>query len=231
MKVRNMRFHQGMHDGRMGRGAGRGMGRAMEPVFIAAQGMAADMPVTGGRRGRGGRSGKRIFANGGMRLILLALIDRQPSYGYELIKAIETACAGAYIPSPGVLYPTLSLLEDQQLIEQADDASGARKIYRITPAGQTELTAQRDWVDLLFAQLSSVNVATPTSSFDKIVTQMRSLKAMLRGRLVSQSVSTAQVDQVSEVLQQAGEQIRQILVSSPAQAPATTAQGQQGEKA
>src|SRR3982751_4377356 len=66
-----------------------------------------------GGHGRGGRSGlARFFAQGDLRLVILHLIAEKPRHGYELIKAIEERVAGAYSPSPGVVYPTLTLLEE-----------------------------------------------------------------------------------------------------------------------
>jgi Transcriptional regulator PadR-like family len=70
--------------------------------------------VRGGRRGfgRGGRGGGRIFGPGDLRLVLLSLIGEQPRHGYELIKAVEDLFGGGYSPSPGSVYPILTLLEE-----------------------------------------------------------------------------------------------------------------------
>ncbi len=71
----------------------------------------------GGGRGRGGR--RRMFDAGELRLVLLKLIADQPRHGYDLIRAIEELTHGAYAPSPGVVYPTLTMLQDMGLIEEA----------------------------------------------------------------------------------------------------------------
>ncbi|MGR2599624.1 WzyE family oligosaccharide polymerase, partial [Salmonella enterica] len=73
-----------------------------------------------------------------MTWVLLALVARKPSHGYELIKAIEEASSGLYVPSPGVIYPTLTLLEEQDFLEPLTTGNG-RKSYRITAAGEGEL--------------------------------------------------------------------------------------------
>src|ERR671912_2565602 len=70
----------------------------------------------GGRRGRRGR---RMFESGELRLVLLKLIADEPRHGYDLIRAIEDLTGGEYAPSPGVIYPTLTLLQDMGLIEEA----------------------------------------------------------------------------------------------------------------
>lgn len=90
-------------------------------------------------RERGGR-GPRVFAPGDLKLMLLALIADQPCHGYDLIRQIEALFDGAYSPSPGVIYPTLTFLEESELIQ--GDADGGKKRYRITSAGQQFLTEQ-----------------------------------------------------------------------------------------
>nr|WP_314575146.1 PadR family transcriptional regulator [uncultured Pseudomonas sp.] len=90
-------------------------------------------------RERGGR-GPRVFAPGDLKLLLLALIADQPCHGYDLIRQIESLFDGAYSPSPGVIYPTLTFLEESELI--TGDAEGGKKRYQITPAGQQFLVEQ-----------------------------------------------------------------------------------------
>ncbi|MHC3125880.1 PadR family transcriptional regulator [Brevundimonas sp. GN22] len=88
-----------------------------------------------GGRMRGGRGGGgRLFEHGAMRWLLLSLIGQKPSHGYELIKAIETRMAGVYAPSPGVIYPSLSLLEDMGAVSISTE--GGKKLYAITEEGQ-----------------------------------------------------------------------------------------------
>jgi DNA-binding PadR family transcriptional regulator len=90
-------------------------------------------------RERGGR-GPRVFAPGDLKLLLPALIAEQPCHGYDLIRRIETLFDGAYSPSPGVIYPTLTFLEESELI--AGDAEGGKKRYTITDAGRLFISEQ-----------------------------------------------------------------------------------------
>ena len=90
-------------------------------------------------RERGGR-GPRVFAPGDLKLLLPALIAEQPGPGYDLIRRIETLFDGAYTPSPGVIYPTLTFLEESELI--AGDSEGGKKRYTITDAGRLFLSEQ-----------------------------------------------------------------------------------------
>jgi len=90
-------------------------------------------------RERGGR-GPRVFAPGDLKLLLLALVAEQPCHGYDLIRQIEGMFDGAYSPSPGVIYPTLTFLEESEWI--SGDAQGGKKRYSVTVAGREALTEQ-----------------------------------------------------------------------------------------
>ncbi|RUQ46254.1 PadR family transcriptional regulator [Corynebacterium pseudodiphtheriticum] len=90
-------------------------------------------------RERGGR-GPRVFAPGDLKLLLPALIVEQPCHGYDLIRQIESLFDGTYSPSPGVIYPTLTFLEESELI--TGDTEGGKKRYTITDAGRLFLSEQ-----------------------------------------------------------------------------------------
>ncbi|WP_138472882.1 SIP domain-containing protein [Poseidonocella sp. HB161398] len=97
------------------------------------------MDGPGGRGGKGhGRRGRRAFDNGTLRLLILQLVAEQPRHGYEIMTELEARTAGAYRPSPGVLYPNLASLEEEGLIA-SEAAGGRRKLCRITPLGQEHL--------------------------------------------------------------------------------------------
>ena len=105
------------------------------------------------RHGRrfGGRRGHRLFDYGELRLLALAMIAGQPRHGYELMKAIEDRMGGSYSPSPGVIYPTLSWLEDMGYAAVESEAVG-RKRYRITGEGEAFLAANRPAVEALLSR-------------------------------------------------------------------------------
>jgi len=104
----------------------------------------------------GGRGRRRVFDGAELRLVLLALIGEQPRHGYDLIKAIEERTGGGYAPSPGVIYPTLTMLEDMgQIAEQA--AEGAKRLFAITDAGKIEIGEQAELIEALFARLDGLN--------------------------------------------------------------------------
>jgi DNA-binding PadR family transcriptional regulator len=84
--------------------------------------------------GRGGRGGGRALGHGDLRPVVLALIGERPRHGYDLIRAIEEKFAGAYSPSPGAVYPLLTMLEEEGLIEGR--AEGAKKLFTLTADGE-----------------------------------------------------------------------------------------------
>ncbi len=96
----------------------------------------------------------RMLAQGDLRLLALALIAEQPRHGYEIIKVLEDKTGGWYAPSPGVVYPTLTYLEEAGYVTvQAD---GAKRLYTITTEGRAYLEENRDFVDALLERLEAV---------------------------------------------------------------------------
>jgi DNA-binding PadR family transcriptional regulator len=109
-----------------------------------------------GTRGDGGdmmRAG-RMLAQGDLRLLALALIAEQPRHGYEIIKVLEERTEGWYAPSPGIVYPTLTYLEEAGYVTA--QADGAKKLYSITGEGSTYLEGNRAFVDAVLERLDAV---------------------------------------------------------------------------
>lgn len=119
--------------------------------FGAGDGEAWNRRARGG--GRGQRRG-RMFGQGELRLVLLKMIADQPRHGYELIKAIEEMTAGSYAPSPGTVYPTLSLLEDEGAIREVAGGDEPRKAFEATEQGKAELEERKEEADTLIERLS-----------------------------------------------------------------------------
>ena len=137
------------------RGHRHGWDEGLAPLGAIARGRADQ----GGWAGFAGaaRSGRRRFYDGGeLRLLLLKLIEEKPRHGYDLIRAIEERTGGVYVPSPGVIYPTLTMLTDMALIaEQASE--GQRKQFEITPAGIAYLAERNAEVAALLARLDAIS--------------------------------------------------------------------------
>jgi DNA-binding PadR family transcriptional regulator len=112
----------------------------------------------GGGMGRGGRGGPgdmfragKMLADGDLKLITLALLAQTPRHGYDIIKALEEKSSGFYVPSPGVVYPTLTFLEEAGYAVSA--AEGAKKVFSITEEGQKHLDENRDLVERVLEQI------------------------------------------------------------------------------
>ena len=92
-------------------------------------------------RGRGrGRGRRRPLDHGDLRLLILKLVDEAPRHGYDLIREIETRTGGAYVPSPGVIYPALEALLDLGWVEA--ETEGMRRLFRTTAEGKAQLEAE-----------------------------------------------------------------------------------------
>lgn len=157
-----------------------------------------------GRHGRGGRMG-RFFDHGDLRLVVLALLGEKPRHGYELIKAIEDRLGGAYSPSPGVIYPTLTMLEEigQAQVETTD---GNRKLYALTEAGRTELAANKPAIDALFARMDEAGSLFGGPA-PQIMRAMSNLKLALKLKLGSGQLSEEQIQRMVAAIDQAAQQI------------------------
>ncbi|WP_246750287.1 PadR family transcriptional regulator [Martelella lutilitoris] len=137
-------FHQHGHAMRfaMGRGPDHGAGRGGR----------------GGGHGFGGEDGGgrigRFLGQGRIRFLVLQLIADEPRHGYDIIKAIEELSGGFYSPSPGVIYPTLSFLEDGGYV--AVSADGNKKSYAITEAGRAYLEAEAPEAEMAVKALKAV---------------------------------------------------------------------------
>jgi DNA-binding PadR family transcriptional regulator len=103
--------------------------------------------------GGGFRTGRKL-ASGELQLVLLALLADRPSHGYELIKALEERSGGFYVPSPGMVYPALTWLEEVGYASVTAD--GAKKLYTITAAGRDYLDENRETADTMLAQLERI---------------------------------------------------------------------------
>jgi DNA-binding PadR family transcriptional regulator len=113
---------------------------------------------SGGPAGFGGESDGmprgRKFSSDDLQLLLLALLQGHPSHGYELIKALETRSNGFYAPSPGMVYPALTYLEELGYVTVQSE--GNRKRYALAEAGESYLATHRERAESMLARLSEI---------------------------------------------------------------------------
>ena len=171
----------------------------------------SDAFAGGGHRGRGGRGGgrPRVFDSGEMRLVLLALITEQPRHGYDLIRAIEARTGGAYAPSPGVVYPTLTLLLDAGLAEERE-AAGTRKLVAITDQGRALLVEREADVRVALARLDTLATITEKTDAAPIRRAMQNLKLALHNRLTDEGADKATLLDVAALIDEAASKIERL---------------------
>ena len=172
-------------------------------------GRGGERHADGMRSPRGGR----VFGHGGLRFVLLQLISDKPSHGYELIKLISDRLGGSYSPSPGTVYPTLTLLEEQCILRVEEADAGGRKRYLITDAGQAFLQENRATADAMLARMQEggVDGAGPLGGRPpQVMRAIENLKLGLRMRLSRETLTPEQANAFAAVLDHAVQQLEQI---------------------
>ena len=162
----------------------------------------------GGGRGRGRRAG-RMFESGELRLVLLKLIADEPRHGYDLIRAIEDLTGGEYAPSPGVVYPTLTLLQDMGLIEEAK-GEGARKPFQVTDEGRAHLEERSEEVEALFERLSDLKPQSENMAGPAIGRAVKNLMTALGHRLKAEGFREDLFLEIAAILDEAAQRIERV---------------------
>lgn len=210
-------FHFGHREERQGHCGGRNMARALARKAMGhgvGRGRSGADPFgddfAGGPPGgfSGGR--RRLFDNMELRLLLLDLIRQEPRHGYDLIRAIESLSGGLYVPSPGMVYPALTLMtEMDQLAEQPSE--GTRKRFAITDKGQAWLASRAKERDAALARLKILATKAVLSSEHAPVRRaMENLKAALRIRLEKEGADKETMLDVAALIDEAAAKIERL---------------------
>ena len=162
----------------------------------------------GGGRGRRGRKG-RMFESGELRLVLLKLIAEEPRHGYDLIRAIEEMTGGEYAPSPGVIYPTLTLLQDMGLIEESE-VEGSRKPFQITAQGREHLEERTEEADELIGRLKDLAPDEPSKAGPAIGRAVKNLMTALSHRIGRDGLDDELLHEIAAILDEAAQRIERI---------------------
>ena len=165
-----------------------------------------DGPEGSGRRGRRGR---RMFESGELRLVLLKLIADEPRHGYDLIRAIEELTGGEYAPSPGVIYPTLTLLQDMGLIEEAKE-KGPRKPFQVTDEGRKHLEENAAEVEALFERLADLAPREGSGAGPAIGRAVKNLMTALRHRIDRDGLDDELLHEIAAILDEAAQRIERV---------------------
>lgn len=163
----------------------------------------------GGGGGFGGGRRQRFFGHGELRLVVLDILSRNASHGYELIKEIENMTQGSYSPSPGVIYPTLDLLQDQGLITIQEEDGGRKKIA-ITGEGSNVLAENKEVLEQVQLKLKARMVGHELRKDPQMKRALENFKAVLNLKVNQSELSDAQLKQIVGVIDRAALEISQL---------------------
>jgi len=152
-----------------------------------------------GEHRRGGR--RRAFEQGDLRLVILKLIADEPRHGYDIIKAIEENFGGTYSPSPGVVYPTLTLLEDQGFATVTPE--GAKKLYAATDDGRTFLETNKATVEALFARMDKARKTFGGGLAPEIRRALENFRTAVELRLEREALTPEAVSAIAKAIDEA----------------------------
>ena len=180
-----------------GRGSGHGWGRGW-----------GDGAEWGGHGG-GGRGRRRVLDSGELRLVLLKLIADQSRHGYDLIRAVEEMTHGEYAPSPGVVYPSLTMLQDMGLIDEVK-AEGSRKAFAATPEGEAHLKENGEEVDALLERLKELGSDQRKAGGAPIKRSIGNLLSALWHRVTREDADEGTMHKIAAILDEAAQKIEQL---------------------
>lgn len=162
----------------------------------------------GGRGGWGQEGGRRgrMFEQGALRLVILRLLSEKPRHGYEIIKAVEEGFGGGYTPSPGIVYPTLTLLEEMGYAKVASE-EGGKKLYAITPEGGEFLADNAKQADAIFDRMQAAREAYGGGPPAPVTRAMENLRMAGRMRLQRGDLSEEAVSAIVDALDEAARKI------------------------
>lgn len=171
-------------------------------------------------RPRGRWRGGRMFEQGDLRYVVLRLLEEKPRHGYEIIKALEERFSGAYAPSPGVVYPTLQLLEDLGYARIVPGNEG-RKVYEITDAGRAHLAENRETVDSIFDRIGKLMGHFLDEPMSEVHGAFRRAAKATYSRASDSVGDAATLAQIVQVLDRAAAEIEALGKKAADSAPGT----------
>jgi DNA-binding PadR family transcriptional regulator len=159
--------------------------------------------------GRGfGHGRERLFDAGDIKLVILKLLSEQPSYGYQLMKTMEDRLGGGYTPSAGVVYPTLTMLEEEGLATAAQ--TEGKKVYSVTPQGLEYLAANSSRVDQLFERLEETGRSFRRGRSPELMKAFMDLRGSVMSKVWRRNATPEQIKKIAEAIHAAAETIDKL---------------------
>ncbi|WP_455428151.1 PadR family transcriptional regulator [Dryocola sp. LX212] len=159
-----------------------------------------------GPEGKARHRREKLFDAQDIRLLILHCLAGNSAHGYELIKTIEAMAKGEYVPSPGIIYPNLTLLEEMGAI-CATVESGGKKVWTLTPEGSTFLGQQQQEVDQVIQRLASLGVLGDNRRIPEMQRAIHNFRMALNTRLGKGDLSQETVYQIIDTLDRAAKEI------------------------
>jgi DNA-binding PadR family transcriptional regulator len=161
------------------------------------------------RRRGGPWRGGRMFEQGDLKYVILQLLEEKPRHGYEIIKELEERFSGAYSPSPGTVYPTLTMLVDLGFAV-AREEEGGKKIYEITDAGRAHLAEHKTTVDDIFERMAQFGSSLFGGKMTDVNRAFADLGRAIYGPAFRRSVESDVLAKMREVLERAAKEIDEL---------------------
>jgi DNA-binding PadR family transcriptional regulator len=155
-----------------------------------------------------------MFDQGHLKFVILRLLDEKPRHGYEIIKELETRSGGAYSPSPGTVYPTLTMLEDMGYARAVPEESG-KKIYEITDEGRKHLAEHGPAVNDIFERISKFVESFVDSPMMDVNQAFKSVARATYATATSHVDDKDRLAKIREILAKAATEIDAVGKSAP----------------
>ncbi len=152
---------------------------------------------------------KRMFEGGELRLVLLKLISDEPRHGYDCIRAIEEMTGGEYAPSPGIIYPTLTMLQEMGLIDE-QKSKDSKKVFAATDEGRAHLDENEQQVEALIERLTDMRPDEPATAGPAIGRAVRNLMTALRHRIGRDGLDDDLLHEIAAILDEAAQRIERV---------------------
>jgi len=168
----------------------------------------------GGGRGRGHWRGRaaRLFEQGDLKYVILRLLEEKPRHGYDIIKELEARFGGSYAPSPGTVYPTLTMLEDLGYARVTPE-EGGKKIYEITDEGRKHLAEHSGTVNDIFDRIARFVEGLTDAPMTELNSAFQRLARATYKTATGNMHDAAMIAKLRDVVRRAAEEIEAITKS------------------
>ncbi len=162
----------------------------------------------GPRRGMHGRAA-RFFEQGDLKYVILRLLEEKPRHGYDIIKELESRFGGQYAPSPGTVYPTLTMLEDMGYARVVPE-EGGKKIYEITDEGRRHLAEHSSTVDDIFARIARFVEGFTDAPMTELNQAFQRLAKATYKTATSQIRDKDTIERLRDIIRKAADEVEQV---------------------